>query len=207
MSVFLTELSSRHSLLTKQKTFQEKPRLKSNSGKLTGWLATGTSEKPIVVADDSNDSMILREEEDEPVDLDAIPEVPEDDDDPTVLDASKQRKKVARRDKRGESEAANNHSEASAEKRQMGDGSNADQASGGNADMSDPSLDDKKLRMNTSYDGFSIYGRILCLVVKRRGVRSSAGGGGAPMSSQKMLENWVSTQAAADQGDDDEEAG
>jgi hypothetical protein len=61
--------------------------------------------------------------------------------------------------------------------------------------------DKKKMGLNTSYDGFSIYGRILCLVVKRRGVRSNAGGG-APASSQQMLENWVSTQAAGPIEDD-----
>jgi hypothetical protein len=60
--------------------------------------------------------------------------------------------------------------------------------------------DAKKLRLNTSYEGFSIYGRILCLVVKRKGVRQSA----QPISSQQMLENWVSTQAAAELVDDDD---
>ena len=71
----------------------------------------------------------------------------------------------------------------------------------------DESQDDKKkLGLNTSYEGFSIYGRILCLVVKRRGGRTSTGGAGAPVSSQKMLENWVSTQAAG-QVDDEEDNG
>lgn len=60
--------------------------------------------------------------------------------------------------------------------------------------------DKKKLGLNTSYDGFSIYGRILCLVVKRRGARIKADEHGT-QSSQAMLENWVSTQAAAEQID------
>ncbi|KAF1913830.1 hypothetical protein BDU57DRAFT_520876 [Ampelomyces quisqualis] len=63
--------------------------------------------------------------------------------------------------------------------------------------------DKKKLGLNTSYDGFSIYGRILCLVVKRRGVRTTGGGGG-PASSQQMLETWVSTQAIAEHEDDED---
>lgn len=66
--------------------------------------------------------------------------------------------------------------------------------------------DKKKLSLNTSYDGFSIYGRILCLVVKRRGGRTD-GGAAPPASSQQMLENWVSTQAAAEQVGDDEDGG
>ena len=63
--------------------------------------------------------------------------------------------------------------------------------------------DKKKLGINTSYDGFSIYGRILCLVVKRTGTRNKAGI--APSPSQRMLENWVSTQAATEQVDDNDE--
>lgn len=65
----------------------------------------------------------------------------------------------------------------------------------------------KKLGLNTSYEGFSIYGRILCLVIKRRGARQQTGSNPAPVSSQQMLENWVSTQAAAEQVDDDEDIG
>lgn len=57
--------------------------------------------------------------------------------------------------------------------------------------------DKKKLALNTSYDGFSIYGRILCLVVKRRGGQNGRLPGGlADQNGQQMLENWVSTQAA-----------
>jgi len=67
--------------------------------------------------------------------------------------------------------------------------------------------DKKKLGLNTSYDGFSIYGRILCLVVKRRGVRTQAGNSAVPASSQVMLENWVSTQAALEQVGDEEDNG
>lgn len=62
--------------------------------------------------------------------------------------------------------------------------------------------DKKKMALNTTYDGFSIYGRILCLVVKRRGTARSkelAGGAG-----QAMMEEWISsTQAAEGQMLDD----
>lgn len=71
----------------------------------------------------------------------------------------------------------------------------------------DPSMgdDDKKnFGLTTNYDGFSIYGRILCLIVKRKGPRTSTGGAVMARSSQKMLENWVSTQAAAEQEDDED---
>ncbi|KAF4553111.1 Hypothetical protein D9617_8g051240 [Elsinoe fawcettii] len=51
--------------------------------------------------------------------------------------------------------------------------------------------DKKKLGLKTEYEGFSIYGRILCLIVKRKGVKARAE---APVGSSQMLENWVSTQ-------------
>jgi hypothetical protein len=46
---------------------------------------------------------------------------------------------------------------------------------------------DVKLTPHVEYDGFSIHGRALCLVVKRK---TSASGG----SSQQMMEDWMSTQ-------------
>lgn len=57
--------------------------------------------------------------------------------------------------------------------------------------------DKKKTALDTTYDGFSIYGRILCLVVKRRGgakgKEAAAGGHG---TGQAMMEEWIaSTQA------------
>ncbi|KAF2681327.1 hypothetical protein K458DRAFT_420830 [Lentithecium fluviatile CBS 122367] len=151
VSIFLTEHSSRHSVLTKQKVFEHKPRIKSNSGKLTGWLTT----EPIVINEDISEPIAPREDdEDEVVDLAQIPE-------------------------------------------QVGEKDDKDELSANEDDVENEA---KKLRLNTSYEGFSIYSRILCLVVKRKGVRQQS----QPISSQQMLENWVSTQAAAEPGDDDE---
>lgn len=52
--------------------------------------------------------------------------------------------------------------------------------------------DDKmKMALNTTYDGFSIYGRILCLVVRRRRVtegKEFAGG-----ARQAMMEEWIAS--------------
>lgn len=69
--------------------------------------------------------------------------------------------------------------------------------------------DKKKLAMDISYEGFAIYGRVLCLVVKRRGDGAGAGKGkglaagggrssirpgqsGAP-AGQAMMENWITS--------------
>ena len=118
--------------MTKQKVFKDKARIQSNSGKLTNWLTTGTSDEPVVINEIADDPIVINE-----------------------------------------------------------------------ARTSTTEDDKKKLGLNTSYEGFSIYGRILCLVVKRRGVRNVTGS--VPASSQAMLENWVSTQAAGQTADDDED--
>lgn len=46
--------------------------------------------------------------------------------------------------------------------------------------------DKKKMAMATTYDGFSIYGRVLCLVVKKRHVVGKQAG-------EAMMENWVAS--------------
>lgn len=89
--------------------------------------------------------------------------------------------------------------------------------------------DKKKLAMDISYEGFAIYGRVLCLVVKRRGAATTRGGagdrGGAPAvisaaggsksqtatgsyvrpGGQAMMENWIAStqlpEAAAEDGE------
>ena len=58
-------------------------------------------------------------------------------------------------------------------------------------DAEDAGDDKKNMALNTTYDGFSIYGRILCLVVKRRGVtkgKDRAGGNG-----QAVMEEWIAS--------------
>jgi hypothetical protein len=193
--------------LTKQKIFKDKARIQSNSAKLTNWLTTGTSDQPVVINEDATEPIVIREEEDdEPINLADIPEADVQ---------QKQSRRSARSTHSKETDDAQAFSNLSdsegsdlfvpepTTKRSKTKvrTSDIDQ----DADEEPQEDDKKKLGLNTSYDGFSIYGRILCLVVKRRGVRNSTGTGGAA-SSQAMLENWVSTQAVAEQLDDDEDA-
>jgi hypothetical protein len=60
----------------------------------------------------------------------------------------------------------------------------------------DAQNDDKKLVPRTNYEGFSIYGQYMCLFVKKIGGQSHATAAKAA-SSQQMMENWISTQVAA----------
>ena len=173
MSIFLTETSTHHALLTKQKTFSNKPRLKSNTSKLTSWV--NNSDNPILL-DENEAPPILQEEDSEEISLDQIPDInsapgkrrrddetvfiPSDDDgdeDFQVQERSSKRKKIT------------------------------------DAVEHESTDDKKKMALRTAYEGFSIYGRILCLIVKRRGVKKQASDG--LTSSSEMLENWVSTQA------------
>lgn len=182
--------------MTKQKMFKDKARIQSNSGKLTNWLTTGTSDEPVVINEIADDPIIINEEDDDTVNLADIPEAP----------------KRSTRAKRGrgqiEEDAGGSGDEdlfipETTSKRGKTGRAPSDAK---NIQEEEESQDDKKkLGLNTSYEGFSIYGRILCLVVKRRGVRNVTGG--VPASSQAMLENWVSTQAAGQTADDDEDNG
>lgn len=187
--------------MTKQKMFKDKPRIQSNSGKLTTWLTTRASDQPVIVNEATSDPIVIEEEEDDAViNLADIPEAP----------------KRSTRKKRGRSELEQS-ADSYASEGEEGDlfiPETTNERSNTGVTPSDVEFneeenelqDDKKnMKLNTSYEGFSIYGRILCLVVKRRGGRQANGGVGAPVSSQAMLENWVSTQAAGQAGDDEED--
>lgn len=205
VSIFLTELSSRHSVLTKQKIVKNKARIQSNSGKLTGWLTAGTSEQPVIINEDAVEPIVIREEEDDDaVNLADIPE----------KENKAQRATRAQRSRNPPGHITSGGSSDSGASDLFVPEPNTKQSKtthhpmnidqdGDNEESQDN--DNKKLRLNTSYDGFSIYGRILCLVVKRKGARNPVGSGAT--ASQAMLENWVSTQAAAEQVDDYEEGG
>jgi hypothetical protein len=202
----LTELSSRHSVLTKQKIFKNKDRIQSNSGKLTNWLNTGTSNQPMIIDDQAAEPILIREEEDE--EAINIADIPEADElrEPTRRSAQeKRRAETANHDPVSDASDSEDSTlfvpgESTKRKKTRPTPTETD----ANENSEEVEDDKKKLGLNTSYDGFSIYGRILCLVVKRRGVRT-IGGIAAPASSQQMLENWVSTQAVAEH-DEDEDA-
>ena len=158
----------------------------------------------MVITEDTSESIIREEDEDEAIMLDDIPEAGGDSNQAKGSTRNKRRRGDASKaavsgssdtDDSFQFESAPSTKRSKRNERSLSD---ADQARHGTELQ-----DDKKLGINTSYDGFSIYGRILCLVVKRKSSRNTATGIGGPVSSQQMLENWVSTQAAAEVDDDD----
>ncbi|KAI4227557.1 MAG: hypothetical protein L6R36_002323 [Xanthoria steineri] len=176
VTVFLTEISSRHAILHKEKRAKtEKPRLGTDHPRLTG---EGTRDLPVQFEDTANPVLVREEsQEEKPLNLTDIPAA---DEDRIRTSASEDPAMLISEDSEPE---ASHETEQTRKTLQRRGKSPVDE---------DPHTDDKKkLGMKTLYDGFSIYGRILCLVVKRRGIvkgRELAGGVG-----QAMMEEWIAS--------------
>ncbi|KAK5630541.1 hypothetical protein RRF57_006256 [Xylaria bambusicola] len=192
VSIFLTETSTRHTLVTKHKHFHDttQTKLKSNSGRLIS-EASDAPIGPDVIAESA--PVILREESDDEDAAVALADIP------AVDEAAPNNE--TRRPKRARS---NTHADADADadstaglisgeqNNQVEVISDEDYANEDDdglfvqsparepppakrrkpASVHTPAEnngdDKKKLTMDISYEGFSIYGRVLCLVVKRR---------------------------------------
>lgn len=237
VSIFLTETDIRHSLLHKQKLFRDKvqTKLTSNSSKLTG----ASREAPIDVEGEfpqgaaEADVPILREDEDDQdvINLADIPMVDEAVTDSNPPTRKPKRRRAGMASPPGDGEEADHleadHADSSGDElfvRDGGSDDSGDAAAGqpppkrrrekaaavGDTEDRD---DKKKMAMDISYEGFAIYGRVLCLVVKRRGGGTKSGSSPfAPPGSrsstdrpggQAVMENWIAstqlpeTEAAA----------
>ncbi|KAM4058530.1 hypothetical protein HRG_006506 [Hirsutella rhossiliensis] len=189
VSMFLTETSTRHSLLTKHKHFREKapPTMQSNSTRLIG----ETDLVPVDV-DAETAAPVLREQDsdDEGPRLAAI-RLPE------TRARRKRQRNVAISGEDGES--ADDDGAASAIEIDSDADEPAPKRPRGVMRPDDDDDDDKKkMAMDVSYDGFAIYGRVLCLVVKRRDgkaqpARSDARGSKSAGQGQARMENWISS--------------
>jgi hypothetical protein len=180
VSIFLTETSTRHSLLTKQKHFRDtgKKDLQSNSQKLMG----ATNDTAI----DVEDAPVIREEDSDDEGLN-LPELPAAED---VDSLFVEENEGSRRSKRPR---AATYAESSSGESSSGlQPSPKRQKEGADEPIEEGNDDKKKMAMDTTYDGFSIYGRVLCLVVKRK---DNKGKQPAKSAGQAMMEDWiVSTQ-------------
>ena len=167
--------------------FSEQPKWKSDRNKLTSWLSGGSTDRPINVDEEQRAIMV---EDGDNVDLSVIPEVPREFQDRNG--ASSDDALVVSSDDEDEEDEI-----ISGRRGHKNPSLTNDDEGGGGID------DKKKLGLETVYDGFAIYGRILCLIVKRRGVANAAK---AAASGQATMENWVSTQVAQEMGIDQEES-
>lgn len=200
VSIFLTETSARHSLLTKQKHFHDpnKKGIQSNSSKLTG----DTNDDAIHV---ENEPAILREDSDDDVmvlkNIPAAPVAMDSHSDAGSLfvseDEAPRRSKRPRAATTAETGAESSPVVEPLTKRRKEDN---DLFVGDDDDeviVAEEETDDKKkMAMNTTYNGFSIYGRVLCLIIKRI---DKKGKHPAVVGGQAMMEDWiVSTQLPPD---------
>jgi hypothetical protein len=203
VSIFLTETDTRHSLLKKHKHFRDKApaRLQSNTNKLTG----ETSDNPVNLDLDGNVPVLREESDDEGDALANIPTAPE----PRSMRQKRQRP-VSPDDEFDEDEddfeVFQENEESPAAPIEVD--SDADQPPSkhpretkGALDQEDGMDDDKKkMAMDISYEGFAIYGRVLCLVVRRRDnpknpLKASAAstGGAVKPSGQANMDNWITS--------------
>ncbi|PQE17778.1 Cell cycle negative regulator roughex protein [Rutstroemia sp. NJR-2017a BVV2] len=182
VSIFLTETNTRHSILFKHKHFRDtsKKLIQSNSNKLTG----DTNDAPIEVADGP---AIAREESEESFNLQDVPPAQDDPDALFISEDEGPRRSKRARVRRESSDSSADFGPLSKRRKDadvLGDGDDDDK---------------KKMAMDTSYDGFAIYGRVLCLVVKKIDRKGKAP---AKDAGQAMMEDWIiSTQMPAQEED------
>lgn len=186
VSVFLTETSTRHSLLTKQKFFRDKgpSAIQSNASK----LIAETNASPIDV--DANDFAPIRIEEDSDKEGVALSDIPSAN---TRGQAKRQRSNTVENDDSGEFEDAEDDSDSVIDVDSDGHPPLSKRLRGAMKPPAEPEgqfHDDykKKLAMDVSYEGFAIYGRVLCLIVKRKENKTQQALGG-----QAMMENWITS--------------
>lgn len=205
-------------MLYKHKHFRDttQTKLTSNASKLVG----ASREAPVDVERTETDkppAPILREEDDD--DVLALQDIPTVDQDTSVTTAALPRPSKRRRG-RGTAlpieDEEDGHQETSADATMASDDDvlfvSQDEDESEFDDTQPPQAkrrkeatsavehetgrdDKKKLAMDISYEGFSIYGRVLCLVVKRRGegVGNRAKGVAATGGQQAMMENWITS--------------
>lgn len=131
VSVFLTDVGTRHNLVVKNKTAEDK-----NVGAKSNTRA---------------DPVILREDSDDENDLARIPQ-------------------------------ADNENDTEPRDQEMED-------------------DKKKLGFNTTYTGFAIWGKVLCLLVERKGGPGKRSASSADGGAQALMQEWIA--ASQMQQDDD----
>ncbi|KAK2733659.1 hypothetical protein FQN57_002056 [Myotisia sp. PD_48] len=182
VSIFLRQAGTRHSILTRHKTFKNvQGRIASTSNKLTGT----TNDSPIYVPDEDQNPRNIRAESDEDVamNIEDIPEVSdsvsnnEEKDSSTEIPPGTPGRRSTRRQP---------------QRLVASDDVSVDEAVHGQDDT-----DEKKLGLATEYDAFDIWGWVLCIIIKRRkpneATRHVPSEPAAP--KQVLMEEWICTQA------------
>jgi hypothetical protein len=132
-------------------------------------------------ADDSAEagpSILVESDVESDIGLREIPEAS------TVADADGSSKRQRESEESGESDDLSGIGDPVSKRTRLGDDLRED------ATMED----DKKLGITMRYEGFSIWGWVLCLLINRRDQRSETTQVGSQPSRQAVMEEWISTQ-------------
>ncbi|KAK2023363.1 hypothetical protein LX32DRAFT_147539 [Colletotrichum zoysiae] len=218
VSMFLTETSTRHSLLTKQKHFRDKAtgKLQSNSNKLIG----ETNDAPIhldMEAEGSGAGVPVREESESEDDAGGLSRIPAVDETSRPRRSKRQRGEPRAPDVDYEVPSGDDagHVTSAIEIDSEDDDdvpppSKRIKKRGAGLDGEHEDDDKKKMAVDVSYEGFAIYGRVLCLVVKKRhGLRlaASSGPGSAKQpAGQASMENWINSTQMPNPGAEEDAA-
>ncbi|KAL0935410.1 uncharacterized protein CTRU02_210001 [Colletotrichum truncatum] len=201
VSMFLTETATRHSLLKRHKNFRDKApsKLQSNSNK----LINETNDVPIDLDAEGPDATVhIRQESESDEDADGISRIPAVDE--TARPRRSKRQRGALHDQDAEYDLPSDE-ETGGDVSAIEVDSDSDaprpskrlkkQTTGSDVDQEDD--DKKKMAMDVSYEGFAIYGRVLCLIVKKRqGLRmasSSSAENAKKPAGQASMENWITS--------------
>ena len=165
-------------------------KLKGNSSKMTG-----TKDEPVEVGgeDEEDDVVVMEEEDDTEMNLGVIPVADDiETGHPSLQAPNPEGLFVSDTDSESGFEDHSNHLHVAATSSTTARSKRRESVQGVRVDAQGDGTDDKKqAAFNTTYEGFSIYRRILCLVVKRRGIskgKQLVGGAG-----QAMMEDWITS--------------
>ncbi|OBT78245.1 hypothetical protein VF21_03036 [Pseudogymnoascus sp. 05NY08] len=166
VSVFLTETSTRHTVLKRRKIFRE-PERKGDTN-----------------PDDP--APLLREEDDDDVviqDASPAPSTTESTSHPPPTRRSKRTRPTE--DKDTLFVADSDASDASTD--EDGPPSKRARSAAPLGGAEEEEHDEKKMAMRSEYDGYGIYGRVLCLIVTKTAVKDAGGGG------REVMEEWIAS--------------
>lgn len=190
VSIFLREAGARHSILTRQKSFNDgRGKIVSNSNKLTGEsnespirIDDGLEEeaRPHILEENDGDSQINLQ--DIPQTLPDVPEHGNASSPSPPADGGRRRRR--RRTRVAGKEPSRDHSYQT--------GQNEPEVS---LKTHTAAQDEKKLGAITTYEGFGIWGWILCLIIKRKGQRPKIASTTSESSNKALMEEWICTQA------------
>ncbi|EEH44923.1 uncharacterized protein PADG_08565 [Paracoccidioides brasiliensis Pb18] len=187
VSIFLRDGGTSHSIVTKDKSFNNQTsKVQSNSNELIGMEHARI---PIAYGPVSVPSIIPEGESESTINLQDIPTAIPSTSNIEGIQSSNQHRQCQR-----------NRTETSYDRGNISDSQDtrvAKRKKASTEPSSDIIEDGKKLGLTTRYRGFTIRGKILCLLITRKGDRARQKLDSAS-ASQALMEKWISTQAPQD---------